>query len=39
MNPRDILLWIFAVIGFIYAITKLLEVLGKFFDLGCNTRH
>jgi hypothetical protein len=32
MNPRDILLWIFAVIGFIYAITKLLEVLGKFFD-------
>lgn len=32
MNPRDILLWIFAVIGFIYAITKLLEVLGKLFD-------
>ena len=32
MNPRDILLWIFAVIGFVYAITRLLEVLSKFFD-------
>lgn len=32
MNPREILLWIFAVIGLIYAITKLFEILGKFFD-------
>lgn len=32
MNIRDVLLWIFAVIGFVYVITKLLEILGKFFE-------
>ncbi len=32
MNPGDILLWILAVIGFIYVITKLLKILSEFFD-------
>ncbi len=32
MNYKDILLWIFAAIGFIYAVTKLIELLGRFFD-------
>ena len=32
MNYKDILLWMFAIIGFIATVVKLLELLGKLFD-------
>jgi len=32
MNYKDIILWIFTLIGIITVITKLLEALSKFFD-------
>ena len=32
MSYKDVLLWILAAMGFMYAVTKLLELLGRFFD-------